>query len=616
MTKRFIFFLVMICVSFSIYGKNYEATAYGASSKDTTNTADAFAAILNEIITAKDNNPTIAFKKGTYHFYRDEKYSKEYYISNSDQDNPKYLGAIIENVNNLTIDGNGSKFIFHGRMLPFSIVHSKNVTMKNFSIDFADPKILQLTKIQSKDNNTYSVEAGANYCFEGSHLVLKGDGYRIVPIVANIFEGERKNIYPRTSDYVPSGFMFYGREVSPGIVSLSDVGLKAFPVGTKIAARSYAIPTPGIFVSNCENIILQNLIVHHSEGKGLLAQVTNNIKLDGFCVVAPTDSIRAYSTQSDATHFSGCKGVIDVQNCRFEGMMDDSINVHGTYLHLVRQLNSYTVIAKFMHNQTYGFDWGFSGDEVQFIKSSTMDGVGEKNRIASIEPYDINSIKGAKALKITFKEPLSRKLLNGRVGIENLTWTPEVVFNNNVVKNNRARGALFSSPRKTLCSNNTFETVSGSAILICGDCNGWYEGGSCKDVVIKANTFINNLTSVYQFTEAIISIYPVITHIGMQKGYFHSNIRIEENKFVTFDRPILYAKSVDGLDFTDNVVSGSKEFLPYHHNKFSFSFDRCTNVTIDKNRFMDSYSFNPFYDIKRVRSNLRKDFIIHHSRNF
>lgn len=37
-----------------------------------------------------------------------------------------------------------------------------------------------------------------------------------------------------------------------------------------------------------------------------------------------------FTTQADATHFSGCKGKITSCNGLYEGMMDDAINVHGT----------------------------------------------------------------------------------------------------------------------------------------------------------------------------------------------------------------------------------------------------------------------------------------------
>ena len=61
-------------------------------------------------------------------------------------------------------------------------------------------------------------------------------------------------------------------------------------------------------------------------------------------------------------------------------------------------------------------------------------------------------------------------------------------FAGNTVRNNRARGALFSTPRRTVVEDNLFDHTSGTAILLCGDCNGWYETGACRDVLIRRNT--------------------------------------------------------------------------------------------------------------------------------
>lgn len=60
---------------------------------------------------------------------------------------------------------------------------------------------------------------------------------------------------------------------------------------------------------------------------GLLAQLCENITLDRFnvCLKGPNDP-RYFTTQADATHFSGCKGAIISKNGLYEGMMDDAIN--------------------------------------------------------------------------------------------------------------------------------------------------------------------------------------------------------------------------------------------------------------------------------------------------
>lgn len=73
-----------------------------------------------------------------------------------------------------------------------------------------------------------------------------------------------------------------------------------------------------------------------------------------------------------------------------------------------------------------------------------------------------------------------------------------------------------------------------------------------QDVVIRDNTFNDPcLTSMYQFCEAIISIYPEIPKLN-NKTPFHWNIIIENNVFYPFDYPVLYAKSVENIDFINN----------------------------------------------------------------
>lgn len=132
-------------------------------------------------------------------------------------------------------------------------------------------------------------------------------------------------------------------------------------------------------------------------------------------------------------------------------MMDDAINVHGTYLKVIKRVDDRTLIGRYMHDQAWGFEWGRTGDEVQFIRSSTMELIGEQNSITDIRPYDKEDIQGAHEFSITFRDPVDPAINEeSGFGIENLTWTPEVVFADNVVRNNRARGALFSTPRRRL----------------------------------------------------------------------------------------------------------------------------------------------------------------------
>ena len=207
-----------------------------------------------------------------------------------------------------------------------------------------------------------------------------------------------------------------------------------------------------------------------------------------------------------------------------------------------------------------------------------MEILGNTNIISSINAHDKPINKGVKEFIVQFKNELPTDINAGTsIGIENLTWTPEVLFEGNMVRNNRARGALFSTPKKTIVQHNIFDHTSGTAILLCGDCNGWYETGACKNVVIRKNKFINAVTSMFQFTNAVSSIYPEIPDLANQVKYFHGGIVIEDNEFNVFDAPLVYAKSVDGLVFRNNKIVRNNDYPAFHWNKEPFLLERVIN---------------------------------------
>lgn len=570
-------------------GNTYDLSRYGLLPDNPQNSSPLMAKALQEIapLSAKSDSVLIILPKGRYDFYPEGSSEREYFISNHDQDNPKSVGLAFENMKNIVFDGQGSELIFHGRMLPISLLGSENCTLKNFSIDFDNPHISQV-KILENDTIagmiTYEVAPWVEYEIRDSAFVPKGEGWEHTPSWGIAFEEKTKRLVYTTSDIAVGSKGV--AEVSPRILKAPWKNAKLIP-GTVVVMRGYGRPTPGIFVSHDVNTTLENIRVHYAEGMGLLAQMSKDITLNKFSVcLRGHDDPRYFTTQADATHFSGCQGVITSREGLYEGMMDDAINVHGTYLKVQKRVDDKTLIGEYMHGQSYGFDWGYSGDVVQYIDSKTMELIGTPNRITAIQAVDKPSAQGAKQFKITFDENIDPAISEAGVfGIENLTWTPEVYFGYNTVRNNRARGSLFSTPQKVMVEGNVFDHTSGTAILLCGDCNGWFETGACHDVTIRHNKFINSLTNMFQFTNAVISIYPEIPDLKNQKEYFHSNIVIENNEFITFDAPLVYAKSVDGLVFRNNTIRQNNDYPAFHWNKHRFFFQRVINADIKDNKF-------------------------------
>lgn len=580
--------LVLSCTTLSAQ-KVYEISAFGLKANSSKNASPVLQKALAKIKAEyKEGEKVILrFPEGRYEFHEKGAAVREYYISNHDQTNPKKVGIALEDMKNLTLDGQGSEFVFHGRMLPVSLLRSENCLLKNFSIDFENPHMAQVKIVENdpQDGIVFEPAPWVDYRIaKDSIFEAYGEGWTMRHSWGIAFDGDTKHLVYNTSDI---GCPTKGAsEVAPRRIHAPGWKDARLVPGTVVAMRGWGRPTPGIFLSHDVNTTIENVKVHYAEGMGLLAQLCENITLEkfGVCLKGDADP-RYFTTQADATHFSGCKGKIVSCNGLYEGMMDDAINVHGTYLKVVKRVDDRTLVGRYMHGQSWGFEWGCPGDEVQFIRSNTMELVGKQNKIISIRPYDKEQTEGAREFLITFQEPVDQ-VINEQsgFGIENLTWTPEVLFSGNVIRNNRARGSLFSTPRKTIVENNLFDHTSGAAILLCGDCNGWFETGACRHVIIRKNRFVNALTNLFQFTNAVISIYPEIPDLKGQQQYFHGGpeggIVIEDNEFETFDAPILYAKSVDGLVFRNNTIKLNTEYKPFHPNRNRFWLERVTNVTI------------------------------------
>ena len=573
--KKLVLFCALVC-AYSASAKDFRLTRPA----DGQNASAALAEVVEQM--QRYGKPCkLIFESGRYDFYPDGAAVRTYYISNHDQTNPKTVGIALEHLSNVTVEGNGAELVFHGRMLPISIVDGRNITIQDLSIDFAQPHIAQ-AKVVANDTVakkiTYQVAPWVDFELRDGRFVNKGEGWENTIGSCIAFEEGTKRLVYRSGD------LGYGKRASELLgerLVRVDWDQPLLVPGTVLAMRSWHRPAPAIFIDGSTNTTLLRTTVRYAEGMGLLAQMSTDITLKGFQVALDgADDPRYFTTQADATHFSGCRGTIRSTDGLYEGMMDDAINVHGTYLKITKRLSDRLVEASYMHAQSYGFPWGYAGDKVQFVAARTMELVGGENRIKSIRPKGQSTAHEAKVFIVEFSKPLAEGV-DERCGIENLTWTPEVVFARNVVRNNRARGALFSTPRPTLVEDNLFDHTSGTAILLCGDCNGWYETGACRQVIIRRNRFVNALTSMYQFTNAVISIYPEIPELDKQQKYFHSGIVIEDNVFEAFDRPILYAKSVDGLVFRRNRIEENEDYPAFHWNRERFRLERVINSVIE-----------------------------------
>ena len=107
--------------------------------KTIKNTTENTTPIIRRILDICAEDDYISFEKGVYRFNREGSYHGTFYPSNNLSGEKDVVFPILEK-RNLVVDGNGSKFIFCDRIFPFIVQNCKNVTFRNFSIDFSFPR--------------------------------------------------------------------------------------------------------------------------------------------------------------------------------------------------------------------------------------------------------------------------------------------------------------------------------------------------------------------------------------------------------------------------------------------------------------------------------------------
>jgi len=525
---------------------------------------------------------TIVFPKGRYDFWAQHSDEIDYYESNTSDINPRICPIVLKGVKGLRIDGNGSEFVFHGRMQPFTLERCQNVTIKNIDIDWDIPFVAQ-SQIMTVEKEFIEIKLDpveTPYEILGGKIFFYGEGWKSNWWGCMEFEKETR-IIPQQSGDNPLGGgwnRYKAEELGHGLVRLNHDFKRKPKVGNYLIMRHSARDHSGVFILRCKDTLFENVNLYTAAGLGFLGQFSENITLKNTHVMPNYAKGRYLCGHADGFQVSNCRGHIVVDACKFEGLMDDPINVHGTSVRIVELTDKTHIICKFMHGQSTGMTWGDVGNKIGFIENKSMVTVGTGS-VKTLQKLDRDRFA------LEFNNPIPEGIEVGDA-LENLTWAPDFTVRDSIFGSCRARGLLVSTPGKVLIENNDFIS-SGAAILIAGDANGWYESGAVKDVLIRNNRFHPScLTSWYQFGEGVISIYPIIPDFDPETP-FHRNIRIENNHFDLFDYSVLYGLSVDSLTFNNNTIVHNTQYTPWQGRKAMLTFEGCKDVQVKGNKIAD-----------------------------
>lgn len=537
-----------------------------------------YAADITRLTKDAGNGAEIIFERGTYLFEYENTVRRSYSISNTSDPGSQSVSIVLEDLDNVTLDFQDSVLMFTGWQMPFAIDGCRNVTVKNASFDWQTPTSAE--GVVTEADHTHVVLHINNSAFP--HTVKDGELFftescrEPLPFWAAMeYDKDTLRVRKGAGDTFPETRV---SEIDENTVKMNAFFAVPPEKGNYLALRFGERNHAGVFCQECSDIRFENLRLYNSCGIAFVCQFCENVTMNGIAVVPNEARGRLVtSAHDDAMQFSNCKGRIIIENCRFRGMFDDSVNVHGTST-VVTQIKGRTVTGEFREKDSAGFSrYARKGDIISFIDRRTMDSFSS----AEVEEFGLTD---KTHFEITFTENVPDTVKTD-AAMENLTNTPDVLIENCCVGSTRARGVLVSTPGKVVIKNNVFDT-SGSAILCSGDANGWFESGACRDVTVTNNVFTEHcLSSNYQFGEGIISLFPVICE-PQNSGGFHRNVRITNNHFTVSDRRVLYALCVNGLVFSDNtVICFDRGGSGRAYTKLEY----CRDVTEQSNRYFECF---------------------------
>lgn len=503
----------------------------------------------------------IEFAPGRHVFAAERAVRRPYYISNACDapEVPKPIGILMERVSHFQIRGGGKAgIVFAGRVIQFLNDRAEHLSYSGLTFDLLRPTVSEFRVVETAaDSAVIRIAEGSTYMIEEGRFRWTGD-LGSGGVMAQQAEPETGRCWRIGIGWDPFATA-RATELEPNKIRLVHAKANSrLKPGNQYQFRHTFRDSVGGHNTRCRNLVFRDCTFHNLTNMGIVSQFTENIAFERVHVVPPPDTIRTCPAWADGFHFSGCRGRVTVDGCRFSGLQDDPINVHGTHLRIVGKPADNQLRLRFMHRQTYGFEAFAPGDEVAVVSHKSLREFpgNPRRRVAKLErPADDSS---GKEWLLTLDGPVPE--FGEHDVIDNLSWYPDFTARNCHVTMDSCRGFLITTRGNALVEGCTFHRCAMPGILVADDAEGWFESGPIRDLTIRDNRFIGCGIRIKPENRSSDPDQPV-----------HENIRIEDNYF---EGAGVSAKSVRGLTVRGNRTPDGK---------LSVNHSACTGVTEEDN---------------------------------
>lgn len=454
--------------------------------------------LCNIFVNISDGETVTLEKNKVYDVRQDDSFCLTgYFCTNTakrheNPDGARSVAVYLKNKRDVLIDGNGSTIVVHGKMTPFLFDGCDNVTVTNLTVDYACPTMTEFTVLSNNEGVCdIRINHDCRFRVEGNELYWCGekgaDGQPYWENKPNV-RGRYVKVYnPETKmcrDFDRNDLTFEKIEqLDEHTLRVTLANKNAdFKEGHIFQTRNIVRDQTGSLFNRSKNIAFENVSIMFMHGLGMVSQFCENVAYRN-CDFTPKEG-RTITSTADFFQFSGCRGKLIIDSCKANGAQDDYINVHGTHLRIVEANDEEkSIVVRFMHDESWGFQAFEAGDELEFIRWDTLIPY-EKTRVVTYEKLNDTDIR------LVLDRPLP-KIIVGKDVVENVTWTPDLYVHNCDFGPTSGRGILCTTRGEVIIENNRFTNLWGPALLLEDDCNFWFESGRTNEIIFRNNTVTN-----------------------------------------------------------------------------------------------------------------------------
>ncbi len=262
-----------------------------------------------------------------------------YYLGK--EENHPVGSMFLERANNLIVEGNNCLLLVDPHRRPFEIYRSKNITLRNFQIDYSPLPYTQgrITKIDNSNgylefkvddgyplpyvrDDSYYVDGRVSDCvtLNGENLKFYQGHSRISEIKDLGDKAYAVSYRMHRQDKARVGDYFVMKVWPPAMEDVYNSSLKPSEKG-----EHYVSNYANIQVNHSDNVIIENIISYASPKMTVSARSTSDIVIRRLVITRRPG--RVLASCSDGIHLKGNERQPLIENCYIEGTLDDAIHI-------------------------------------------------------------------------------------------------------------------------------------------------------------------------------------------------------------------------------------------------------------------------------------------------